>query len=227
MEQQKKYIKPAQFAEKEIIKEIIDGKWISGQKLPPERELSVLLGITRPTLREVLQRLSRDGWLTIKHGRPTTVNDYKNNGGLGVLKTLVKFSEFASKPLVKDWLEFRVLILPDLAYKAVLSKPDEILKILNKMPNLNSETQEFAIFDWDLQMVLIKYSGNSIARMVYNDLSELYHSQGVLYFDNEETKTKSLQYYTALKNAIQNNTEKVKAIVKFTMQESLKIWKKT
>ena len=79
--------------------------------------------------------------------------------------------------------------------------------MLTKMPNTNSETQYFATFDWDLQILLIKLSGNSIARMIYNDLSELYHTQVLFYFDKEETKAKSLQYYSALKNAIPNDKE--------------------
>ena len=173
MEKQKKFIKPAQFTEHEIIKAIVSGEWASGQNLPPERELAEILGVTRPTLREVLQRLSRDGWLTIKHGRPTIVNDYKNNGGLGVLKSLMNFEEFTSKSLIRDWLEFRVLILPDLTHKAILSNSDEIINKLDNVPDINIESKEFAIYDWELQMLLIERSKNSIAQMLYNDLTEI------------------------------------------------------
>ncbi|MGC6744236.1 GntR family transcriptional regulator [Escherichia coli] len=42
---------------------------LPGLFLPAERELSELIGVTRTTLREVLQRLARDGWLTIQHGK--------------------------------------------------------------------------------------------------------------------------------------------------------------
>ena len=48
-----------------------------------------MIGVTRTTLREVLQRLARDGWLTIQHGKPTRVNDYMNTSGLSILDTLV------------------------------------------------------------------------------------------------------------------------------------------
>ncbi len=121
MEKQEKLLKPAQFTEQKLITAIVNGDWKTGGKLPPERELSDLLGVTRPTLREVLQRLSRDGWITIKHGRPTIVNDYKNNGGLGVLKSLINYEGLTSATLIHDWLEFRVLVMPILALKAIKS----------------------------------------------------------------------------------------------------------
>ena len=55
---------------------IWNNRFPPGSILPAERELSELIGVTRTTLREVLQRLARDGWLTIQHGKPTKVNNF-------------------------------------------------------------------------------------------------------------------------------------------------------
>ena len=224
MEKQEKLIKPAQFAEQKIVKAIVDGDWPAGHKLPPERELSEIIGVTRPTLREVLQRLSRDGWLTIKHGKPTTVNNYKVDGGLGVLKTLVDYEDLASKSLIRDWLEFRVMILPELASKAINFNSTEILNKLKTKPALDAESKEFAVFDWELQIMLVALSRNSIAKMLYNDLTEIYFSKSEEYFSNEIIKNKSLTYYNSLRNAIESKDGKVEVLVRTTMQESLDIW---
>jgi GntR family negative regulator for fad regulon and positive regulator of fabA len=224
MDNHKKFVKPAQFAEKEIIKAIISQEWISGSHLPPERELAVLLGITRPTLREVLQRLSRDGWITINHGRPTIINDYKNEGGLGVLKTLARYNELVPNELIRDWLAFRALILPELAYKAILEMPDKILELLQDKPNLNTTSDAFSTFDWNLQMLMINHSNNSIAKMLYNDLTELYQKQGSNYFNSIQTRRKSLKYYKELTKAINNKSEDIKTIVKHAMHVSLANW---
>lgn len=80
---------PATFAEKYIIESIWNSHFPQGSILPAERELSELIGVTRTTLREVLQRLARDGWLTIQHGKPTRINDYMSTSGLSILDTLV------------------------------------------------------------------------------------------------------------------------------------------
>jgi DNA-binding FadR family transcriptional regulator len=40
-----------------------------GDRLPPERELAAQLGVSRSTLRVVLQNLTEDGWLEVRRGR--------------------------------------------------------------------------------------------------------------------------------------------------------------
>lgn len=40
-----------------------------GQAIPSERQLSADLGISRPTLRSVVDELIRDGWLVRQHCR--------------------------------------------------------------------------------------------------------------------------------------------------------------
>ena len=224
MEKHPKYVKPARFAELEIIKAIVNEEWPVKSNLPPERELAGTLGITRPTLREVLQRLSRDGWITITHGKPSIVNDYKKDGGLGILNSLVNFDEFFPSELVGDWLEFRVILFPELAYKAILSNPDEVIKKLNAAPKVSASAAEFAIYDWGLQLLLINNCGNSIAKMLYNDLANLYHRHGSLYFEKAPAKTMSFNYYNALKHAIMHNKEGVPSIINNAMQESAALW---
>ena len=223
-ERQEKYLKPTQFAELEILKSIVHKKWAVGEKLAPERELAEMLGITRPTLREVLQRLSRDGWITIKHGRPTVVNDYQNNGGLGILNSLVGFNELTSSKLIQDWLEFRVIMFPELASKAIESNSKRVLEFLNKMPNSSSSSEELVAYDWDLQMLLIKGSGNSIAKMLYNDLSDLYHKNCLVYFENQLARSSSFKYYKDLKQALLKDVKSAKSIIKTTMIESSALW---
>ncbi len=68
----------------DIIESIWNNRFPPGTILPAERELSELIGVTRTTLREVLQRLARDGWLTIQHGKPTKVNNFWETSGLNV-----------------------------------------------------------------------------------------------------------------------------------------------
>ncbi|NOR88468.1 MAG: GntR family transcriptional regulator [Bacteroidales bacterium] len=224
MIKQEKFVKPAQFAEQKIINAITSKEWGIGRNLLPERELAEFLGITRPTLREVLQRLARDGWITIKHGRPTIINDYLSNGGLGILKSLISNKELSAITLARDWLELRILVLPDLAYKAIQLNRSEIVNILENTPDLNATNEEFARFDWNLQLHLIRHSENSIVKMLYNDLTEIYHKEGAIYFSNNQIKRKTLDYYIRLKTAILHHDHEIKYIIKQIMQDSLKTW---
>ena len=84
---------PAGFAEEYIIESIWNNRFAPGTILPAERELSELIGVTRTTLREVLQRLARDGWLTIQHGKPTRVNNFWETSGLNILETIGRLDQ--------------------------------------------------------------------------------------------------------------------------------------
>ncbi|CAM2922718.1 fatty acid metabolism transcriptional regulator FadR [Vibrio rarus] len=103
---------PAGFAEKYIIESIWNGRFAPGSILPAERELSELIGVTRTTLREVLQRLARDGWLTIQHGKPTKVNQFMETSGLHILDTLMTLDADNATSIVEDLLAARTSISP-------------------------------------------------------------------------------------------------------------------
>ncbi|MCW8335710.1 fatty acid metabolism transcriptional regulator FadR [Vibrio paucivorans] len=103
---------PAGFAEKYIIESIWNGRFPPGSILPAERELSELIGVTRTTLREVLQRLARDGWLTIQHGKPTKVNQFMETSGLHILDTLMTLDADNATTIVEDLLSARTSISP-------------------------------------------------------------------------------------------------------------------
>jgi len=103
---------PAGFAEKYIIESIWNGRFPPGSILPAERELSELIGVTRTTLREVLQRLARDGWLTIQHGKPTKVNQFMETSGLHILDTLMTLDADNASGIVEDLLAARTNISP-------------------------------------------------------------------------------------------------------------------
>jgi GntR family negative regulator for fad regulon and positive regulator of fabA len=103
---------PAGFAEKYIIESIWKGRFPPGSILPAERELSELIGVTRTTLREVLQRLARDGWLTIQHGKPTRVNQFMETSGLHILDTLMTLDAENATSIVEDLLAARTNISP-------------------------------------------------------------------------------------------------------------------
>ncbi|MDA9556020.1 fatty acid metabolism transcriptional regulator FadR [Vibrio sp.] len=122
---------PANFAEKYIIESIWTGKFSPGSILPAERELSELIGVTRTTLREVLQRLARDGWLTIQHGKPTKVNEFMETSGLNILDTLMTLDVDNATSIVDDLLAARSNISPIFmryAFKVNKEKSEDVLQ---------------------------------------------------------------------------------------------------
>ncbi|MGF1700533.1 fatty acid metabolism transcriptional regulator FadR [Photobacterium makurazakiensis] len=122
---------PATFAEKYIIESIWNNHFPQGSILPAERELSELIGVTRTTLREVLQRLARDGWLTIQHGKPTRVNNYMDTSGLSILDTLITLDGQDVQSVLEDLLSARTDISSVYMRYAVKGNHEESSQLLD------------------------------------------------------------------------------------------------
>ena len=145
---------PASFAEKYIVRSIWEDKFPPGSILPAERELSELIGVTRTTLREVLQRLARDGWLTIQHGKPTRVNDIWESSGLNVLETIADLNPAGEPVLLEQLLSARTNISAIYFKGAVRHNPDKVLEALKEISLLNNDPKAYVQFDYQLHHTL-------------------------------------------------------------------------
>ena len=52
-----------------------------GEALPSERRLAEVLGVSRPAVREALQRMTQTRLLEVRHGGATTVRDFRSTPG--------------------------------------------------------------------------------------------------------------------------------------------------
>jgi DNA-binding FadR family transcriptional regulator len=92
------------------------GEFVPGQRLPTERELSTMLGVSRATVREAMQRLSALGYVEIRRGR--TGGAYVQSGWGP------EAAEMISRTLLPGWegferlFDFRQLIEPLIARTA-------------------------------------------------------------------------------------------------------------
>lgn len=59
----------------ELEKRILEGSLKPGDRLPSERTLALDMGVSRPSLREAMQKLVSKGLLTTRHGGGTYVTD--------------------------------------------------------------------------------------------------------------------------------------------------------
>lgn len=222
----KKMMKPAEYAEHLLITSILKGEFKPGTSLPGERTLAEQLGITRPTLRETLQRMAREGWFRIRHGKPTLVNNYLEEGGMGLLSTLVKYGEYLPDSFITHFLNIRCMFIPFLAKKSMAQAPESIEEYLEKFHSLEDDPEAFMVFDWELQRLMAALSGNPLYRMILNDFNELYRTMGIEYFKFEKARQSSLKYYEKLFKAVSSrDIPAVESIVRAVMDEAIVIWK--
>ncbi len=218
-------LRPALHAETSLITAILEDRYAPGTALPAERRLAAELGITRPTLREALQRLSRDGWVHIQHGKPTIVLNFWETGGLGILKTLADHDGYLPADFVCHLLEFRTASLPDTARRAAARRPDAIRAILAAAPAADAPAPDLAEFDWRLQVGIAAASGNRIYPLLLNDFGNVYGRLCTRYFGHALARKASRRFYQALAAAVDTGPEAVARTVRAAMEESLAIWK--
>ncbi|SET10322.1 fatty acid metabolism transcriptional regulator FadR [Thalassotalea agarivorans] len=216
---------PAGFAEQYIVESIWNGGFPPGSILPAERELSELIGVTRTTLREVLQRLARDGWLTIKHGKPTKVNNFWETSGLNILETLAKLDQDGIPDLVDNLMSARTNISAIYIRGAIRNNPERTIELLSGYKDVEDNGDAYAEFDYTLNKELAVASGNPIYLLVLNGFKGLYSRIGGMYFSHPKGREISRGYYENLIELAQAGKydEAVLAVRMFGL-ESGKLW---
>ncbi|MCX5741038.1 MAG: GntR family transcriptional regulator [Proteobacteria bacterium] len=98
-----------QACEHAIRSAILRGELVAGEKLPPERELAVQLGVSRLTLRSALAMLDAAGLITVRHGSGYVVQDYVHAGGPDLLAGLTELAGERGDlpPIAADLLRVR------------------------------------------------------------------------------------------------------------------------
>jgi GntR family negative regulator for fad regulon and positive regulator of fabA len=218
-------LRPTQYAEKILVTAMLDGTYPTGAALPNERSLAQQIGITRPTLRETLQRLAGEGWIKIRHGKPTVVNDYWQQGGLSLLSTLAKHGEFLPNGFITHLLEVRLTMLPPVAKQATAYRPDIISNYLEGARNLAEDVKAFSEYDWNLQILMARNSRNPVFSLILNDFESIFAAMAIRYFSEKTARSASRKFYEDLSQAIENNAGTVEDIVKKAMEQSIAIWR--
>jgi GntR family transcriptional regulator, transcriptional repressor for pyruvate dehydrogenase complex len=172
----------------ELEARILDGSLKPGDLLPSERELAKELGVSRPPVREAIQKLAAKGLLSTHHGLGTRVTD----------RLEAHFSDpwqdlFKGHPLLqRDLLEFRRMLEAQAAYLAAeraldidIERLDAVYQDLCTAYD-TSDTQ--ACIDKDVQFhqtiaeashnVLIGHLTASLMRVIHSDIS---NSMGFLH----------------------------------------------
>lgn len=217
--------KPAEIAEERLLEAILDGSYPPDSNLPGERELAARIGVTRPTLREALQRLARDGWLDIQHGKPTRVRDYWREGSLGVLSALAQTPLGETPDFVAQLLEVRALLAPAYTRQAVERAGLEIAALLAGNASLEDSPPAYARADWDLHHLLTLRAGNPIFCLLLNSFQDLYQMMGERYFASAGNRAHSRAFYIQLLACARaGDGARAGELARAVMEQSLANW---
>lgn len=101
----------------------VEKRFLPGDKLPNENELSEEMSISRTTLREAIRILATAGVLEIRRGKGTFVREDLKGEDLKELLPLT-----SAKVNIRDLYEMRLIFEPEAAYYATLRASDTEMK---------------------------------------------------------------------------------------------------
>lgn len=161
----------------QVLAEVVSGALVPGETLPSERRLAEVLGVSRPAVREALQRMAQTRLVEVRHGGATTVRDFRRHAGLDLLPSLLVRGGSVDVAVVRSVVEARLLIGPGVAALAARRRAPELPVRLAEVVASYAATddpvarQRHTLAYWDL---VVDAADSITFRLLFNSLRAAY-----------------------------------------------------
>ncbi len=189
----------------QLLDEVVGGELAAGDSLPSERRLAELLGVSRPAVREALQRLSEARLVEVRHGGSTTVRDFRTSAGLDLLPRLLVREGHLDAAVGRSVLQARQAIAPTVAALAASTRHQDAaarlsaaLVTLEDAPDTIAR-QRAALGFWD---VAVDLADSIVFRLLFNSLRAAYEPAIDALGPVMEAEVDNVTGYRALAEAI-------------------------
>jgi len=161
----------------QILTDVVDGELSAGESLPSERRLAEVLGVSRPAVREALQRMAMARLVEVRHGGATTVREFRRSAGLDLLPRLLVRGEQLDVSVARSILEARIAIAPEVAAlaagrrgRAMAEALTDAVGAIEADPDPVAR-QRAALAFWD---VVVDGADSIVFRLMFNSLRAAY-----------------------------------------------------
>ncbi len=150
---------------------ILSGKLEIGSKLPSERELAESMQVSRAVVNAGIAEMARKEFLSVKPRIGVFVADYRRNGTLETLTSIMNYNGGMLRPLeIKSILEVRI-VLVTLAAQLAIDKitEDELALLKSIVDQLGEarEAEEAAQLSFQFYHELAVISGNTLLPLIF------------------------------------------------------------
>ena len=141
-----------------------------GDRLPPERDLAKMLGVSRPTLRAGIRSLAAVGVLNSKQGAGTFVVEADASPALdsNPLRLLASLHGFSSAEMFEARLLLEMAITGLAAERATSDHLAQLAEELAEMFATLNEPEEYLVHDMRFHQTIAAASGNRIITALMN-----------------------------------------------------------
>src|SRR3954452_3289751 len=164
----------------QVLAEVVEGEIGAGEPLPSERRLAEVLGVSRPAVREALQRRAATRLVEVRHGGATTVRDFKQYAGLDLLPRLLVRDGELDPAVARSIVEARFVIAPGMvriacrrsaeatatARAALSTSVEDIASAEDPVGR-----QRAALAFWD---TVVDLADSLVFRLLFNNLRQAY-----------------------------------------------------
>ncbi len=175
-----------------------------GDRLPPERDLAKLLGVSRPTLRAGIRSLTAVGVLQSKQGAGTFVVEADASPTLdgSALRMMAALSGFAPAEMFEARIALEMSVAGLAAERATGDQKATMSEEIVGMFASLDEPEQFLIHDMQFHQTIAAASGNRILTALMNMVTKILF----------ETRSKTVKRATDLKESAEMHRHIYRAI---------------
>jgi len=184
-----------------------------GEKLPSERKLADLLGVSRASIREAIQALAFSGYLEVIQGKGTYILEIATQ-----YDEIVKFfSEFSNYSL--DYLmEARIMLEGEFARLAALNASPEEIDVIERIFNEIAKSKDinsFVVKDLKFHLTIAKATHNPIMNGIMKIIVEMLYKETQKIIEiSKDTRVNTIETTRNLVQAIkQRNADQAKELM--------------
>ncbi len=193
---------------------ILSGEFKIGQKLPSERELALQLGVSRPVVHEGLVELASRGLVTLMPRVGTVVNDYRREGSLTLLASLIQYQKGNLEPqLLESLLQLRMMMEPEFARFAAKNRTEDQLAEFHRIlqqeeaaPHRN--VRKITNLDFEFHLLIAVASGNTVYPLLLNSFRPVYTNLSGQFFRDAQVVLTVHGYHRDMVRAIEQQNDK-------------------
>lgn len=159
---------------------ILSGDLAPGERLPSERDLAHRLGVSRPVLHQAIVALDAKGLVHIEPRHGIFVCDFRRDGSMALLMTLMQHEDGAYQPqLLSSLMAARLLIETETARLAAIHRTEadliEFQSLLTDRQQIQpGEIPALVAYDFNLHQLIAAASGNLMYALMLNSLKQVH-----------------------------------------------------
>jgi GntR family transcriptional repressor for pyruvate dehydrogenase complex len=187
---------------------IAEGVLVPGSKLPAERDLAAMLGVSRSSLRQALKVLENMGVISQRVGSGTRLNP----GAASILAEPLQFWILLDGITFGELVDARLIVEPKLAAlaaeKATKQDLDALQSAIVQMEGATSNMSLFVASDLEFHRAVYNAAGNRVCTMlftvVHQSLEQLIRFTAVLV-----DPSRTIRFHRRIFNAIKRRDQEL------------------